>query len=172
MSPGMLRLAGELADGALPLLFPPEHYYSVCPYIEEGVAMRDPSLGEIDLAACIWVSLDEDRAAARQALAQKVAYYGHALSPLILERLGLTQADFAPIERALMAERDEPKALALVDERMLAIGVVGDAQDVIARIEPLAQAGARHISFGPPLGPDPLAAVRLLGGEVLPHFGS
>jgi 5,10-methylenetetrahydromethanopterin reductase len=170
MSPGMLRLAGELADGALPLLFPPEHYFGVRPYIEEGSATRDAGLGQLDLAACIWVSLGEDRAAARQALAQKVAYYGHALSPLILDRLGLTQADFAPIERALMAERDEPKALALVDERMLAIGVVGTARDVIARLEPLVQAGARHLSFGPPLGPDPLAAVQLLGREVLPYF--
>jgi 5,10-methylenetetrahydromethanopterin reductase len=51
---------------------------------------------------------------------------------------------------------------------MLAIGVVGTARDVIARIAPLARAGARHLSFGPPLGPDPLAAVRLLGREVLP----
>jgi len=170
MSPGMLRLAGELADGALPLLFPPEHYFGVRPYIEEGIADRDASLGTLDLAACVWVSLDEDRAAARRALAQKVAYYGHALSPLILERLGLTREDFAPIERALTAERDEPKTLALVDERMLAIGVVGSARDAIARIEPLAQAGARHLSFGPPLGPDPLEAVRLLGREVLPYF--
>ncbi|MDQ2995633.1 MAG: LLM class flavin-dependent oxidoreductase, partial [Chloroflexota bacterium] len=151
---------------------PPEHYFGVRPYIEEGVAMRDSSLEALDLAACIWVSLDKDRAAARHALAQKVAYYGHALSPLILERLGLTQADFAPIERALISERDEPKALALVDERMLAIGVVGTARDVIARMEPLVQAGAQHLSFGPPLGPDPLAAVRLLGREVLPYFRS
>jgi 5,10-methylenetetrahydromethanopterin reductase len=142
----------------------------VRPYIEQGAATRDPSLGQLDLAACIWVSLDVDRAAARRALAQKVAYYGHALSPLILERLGLTRQDFAPIERALMADRDEPKALALVDERMLAIGVVGTARDVIGRIEPLVRAGARHISFGPPLGLDPLAAVRLLGREVLPYF--
>ncbi|HJZ49528.1 MAG TPA: LLM class flavin-dependent oxidoreductase [Roseiflexaceae bacterium] len=172
LSPGMLRLAGELADGALPLLFPPEHYFGVRPYIEEGIAKRDARLGALDLAACIWVSLAEDRAAARRALAHKVAYYGHALSPLILERLGLTRADFAPIERALVAERDEQKALALVDERMLAIGVVGSAQDVIARIAPLARADVRHISFGPPLGPDPLAAVQLLGREVLPYVRS
>jgi 5,10-methylenetetrahydromethanopterin reductase len=26
----------------------------------------------------------------------------------------------------------------------------------------------RHLSFGPPLGPDPLRAVELLGREVLP----
>ena len=40
------------------------------------------------------------------------------------------------------------------------------------RLAPLVAAGARHISFGPPLGPDPLAAVRLLGREVLPYFRS
>ena len=170
MSPGMLRLAGELADGALPLLFPPEHYFGVRPYIEEGLAARGRHLGELDFAACIWASLSEDRQAARRALAQKIAYYGHALSPLILERLGLTLADFAPIERALMVERDEAKACGMVDDRMLAIGVVGRAEDLIARLEPLAAAGARHLSFGPPLGPDPLRAVELLGREILPHF--
>ncbi|HYI14426.1 MAG TPA: LLM class flavin-dependent oxidoreductase, partial [Thermomicrobiales bacterium] len=36
MSPNMLRLAGELADGVLPLLFPPEHYVTVEPLIREG----------------------------------------------------------------------------------------------------------------------------------------
>jgi 5,10-methylenetetrahydromethanopterin reductase len=170
MSPGMLRLAGELADGALPLLFPPEHYFGVRPYVEQGMAVRDQRLGELDFAACIWVSLGEDRPAARHALAQKVAYYGHALSPLVLERLGLTRADFEPIERALVVERDERRACALVDERMLAIGVVGDARDVITRLEPLVQAGARHLSFGPPLGPEPLQALRMLGRDLLPHF--
>jgi len=47
---------------------------------------------------------------------------------------------------------------------------VGGAPDLIARLEPLVAAGARHLSFGPPLGPDPLRAVELLGQEVLPHF--
>lgn len=170
MSAGMLRLAGELADGVLPLLFPPEHYFQVWPYIEAGLAARSPDLGELDFAACIWASLSEDYAAARRALAQKIAYYGHALSPLILERLGLTVADFAAIEQALVAERDEAKATGMVDDRMLAIGVVGRAEDLIARLEPLVAAGVRHLSFGPPLGPDPLRAVELLGQYVLPHF--
>ena len=65
--------------------------------------------GGFDFAACIWASLDQDRAAARRALAQKVAYYGHALSPLIYERLGVTREDFRPIEHALMVERDEAR---------------------------------------------------------------
>jgi 5,10-methylenetetrahydromethanopterin reductase len=169
MGPKMLALSGELADGALPLLFPPEHYFGVLPYLQEGTARRGPGLGELDLAACIWVSLADDRAAARRVLAQKIAYYGHALGPLIWDRLGLVKEDFAPIEQAMMVERDEEKAIALVDERMLRIGIVGDAHDVIERLEPLVAAGARHLSFGPPLGPDPRQAVQLLG-QVVRHF--
>jgi 5,10-methylenetetrahydromethanopterin reductase len=169
MGPKMLALAGELADGALPLLFPPEHFFGVRPHLAAGVATRHPQLAPLDFALCVWVSLAADQAAARRALAQKIAYYGHALGPLIYERLGLTRADFRPIEHAMMVEQDEEKAIRLVDERMLRIGLVGGVHDVIERLEPLVAAGANHLSFGPPLGPDPLAAVHLLG-QVINYF--
>lgn len=172
MGPRMLRLAGELADGVLPLLFPPEHFFTVWPIVQEGFALRASTLGDLDFAACIWASLDADPQAARRALALKVAYYGHSLSPMILGRLGLTRADFDPIQQALTVERNADRAVDLVTESMLAIGVIGRAGDIIARLEPLAQAGARHLSFGPPLGPVPTAALEILGGEVLPHFRS
>jgi 5,10-methylenetetrahydromethanopterin reductase len=172
MGPKMLRLSGEIGDGALPLLLPPEHYFDVRPILEEGVKERDPALGALDFACCVWVSLSSDVDAARRALAEKVAYYGSALSPTILERLSLTREDFAIIERVVVKERDMDKACSLVDERMLRIGVVGGSKDVIRRLEPLAEAGARHLSFGPPLGPDPLKAVEILGREVLPYFRS
>jgi 5,10-methylenetetrahydromethanopterin reductase len=125
---------------------------------------------DIDLAACIWVSLSDDLHAAETALRDKIAYYGAGLSPLILERLGVTKDEFAPIERAIMTERDPDKARALVTEKMLRIGIVGTADDLIARLEPLVAMGARHLSFGPPLGPDPLAAVVQIGRHVIPHF--
>ncbi len=169
MGPKMLRLAGELADGVLPLLFPPEHYFGVKPYLDQGCATRPAELAPLDFAACLWVSLAEDGNAARRVLAQKIAYYGHALGPLIYERLGVTREDFLPIEHAMMVERDEEKAIKLVDERMLRIGVVGQPQDVIERLEPLVAAGAQHLSFGPPLGPDVLQAIQLLG-QVVQHF--
>jgi 5,10-methylenetetrahydromethanopterin reductase len=170
MGPEMVRLSGEIGNGALPLLFPPEHYFTVRPLLEEGMKSRDPALGAFDFACCVWVSLASDPRAARRALAEKIAYYGSALSPLILERLSLTREDFAIIERAVVEERDMEKASSLVDERMLRIGVAGGPKQVIERLEPLVEKGARHLSFGPPLGPDPLEAVELLGREVLPYF--
>jgi 5,10-methylenetetrahydromethanopterin reductase len=170
MGPRMLELAGELADGALPLLFPPEHYHAVKPLIGKGIEQRDPALGRLDFPACIWVSLAKDPAAARHVLAEKIAYYGYALSPLILDRLGLTVADFGPIKQAISVENNVEKAIGLITDQMLQIGVVGRPQDLISRLEPLVQAGVDHLSFGPPLGPDRLEAIELLGRDVIPHF--
>ncbi len=170
LSPKMLEALGEHADGGLPLLLPPEHYTTVLPYIQAGAARAGRSLDQIDLAACIWCSLSDDRDAAQAALADKIAYYGHAMSALIWERLGLTQDDFRPIENAVMRARDLAKARALVTPQMLRIGVVGTPFDLIERLEPLVAQGVRHLSFGPPLGPDPAHAIRLIGQHIIPHF--
>ncbi len=169
MGPKMLQLAGEMADGVLPLLFPPEHYFNVKPLVDKGLAGRTSRAVGFDFAACVWVSLSSERGAAEEVLAQKIAYYGASLSPLILGQLGVDPSEFAPIQHALTVEEDERKALDLVNERMMRIGVVGQPQDVIDRLEPLVAAGATHLSFGPPLGPDRLEAIRLLG-QVIAYF--
>jgi len=170
LSPRMLALIGEQADGGLPLLFPPEHLANVLPHVQEGAARAGRSLADADLAACIWVSIGQDSARAEDVLRDKIAYYGHALSPMIWQALGVEQADFAPIAQAVNVERDAAKARRLVDERMLRIGITGSPAQIIARLEGLVSLGARHISFGPPLGYDPLEAVQTLGREVLPYF--
>ena len=172
MGPRLLGLAGELADGALPLLLPPEHYTTVRPLIEAGMARRAAARGPLDLAACVWVSVAEDGTAARRALAEKVAYYGQALGDLIHARLGVTREAFAPITRAAMAERDLGRAAAMVTDAMLAIGIAGPPEAVVDRLLPLVHAGVRHVSLGPPLGPDPVRAVDLLGRRVLPRLAA
>jgi len=170
MGPRMLRLAGEVADGVLPLLFPPEHFATVRPLVEEGAAAAYRSMETLDLAACIWVSLSDDYAAAEAVLRDKIAYYGAGFGPLIFDRLGVTKEDFAPIEHAIQTERDPLKARALVNDKMLRIGIVGTSANLIERLETLVAMGARHLSFGPPLGPDPIEAVRIIGQTVIPHF--
>ncbi len=171
MSPKMLALIGAQADGGLPLLLPPEHYTEVMGYVADGARGAGRDLAEVDVAACVWASVSNDRAAARAALAEKVAYYGHAFSPLILSRLGLSHADLTDIERVAQREGDIARAAAMVTDSMLRVGVVGTPVDLLPRLEWLAEQGARHLSFGPPLGPDPLAAIEMLGREVLPYFG-
>lgn len=170
MSPKMLEAIGEVADGGLPLLFPPEHYQNVIPLVEKGAQWAGRALAEIDIAACIWCSVSENRDAAIDVLKEKIAYYGHALSPTILANLGLTHDDFVEIEHAVMVENNLEKAKAMVTDPMLQIGIAGSSKDLITRIEKLVGMGATHISFGPPLGPNLIEAVETIGREVIPYF--
>jgi 5,10-methylenetetrahydromethanopterin reductase len=170
MSPRMLALIGSTADGGLPLLFPPEHFAEVHRYIQAGALKAGRDLSEVDVAACIWCSVSADRLAAERVLREKIAYYGHSLSPLILQRLGVDRREFEPIQHALVADQDLESAVAMVSPDMLRIGVVGTAQDLVPRLEQLVDLGARHLSFGPPLGPDPFEALAVLGRDVLPRF--
>ena len=170
MSPLMLEEIGAIADGGLPLLFPPEHYATVLPHIERGLERAGRSLDDIDLAACIWCSVSADRAAAEAMLAEKIAYYGHAMSPLILRQLGLDHADFEPIRRAIHLDHDLAAARKLVTPRMMRIGIAGTTAALNDRLEQLIKLGARHLSFGPPLGPDIAAAIQAIGRDVIPRF--
>ncbi len=170
MSPKMLEEIGAVADGGLPLLFPPEHYQAVMPYIRRGLERAGRSAAEVDVAACIWCSVSTDQQAAEAALADKIAYYGHAMSPLILAQLGLTQQDFEPIRHARHVEGDIGKARAMVTPQMLNIGIAGTTDRLNTRLAGLAGMGVRHMSFGPPLGPDILAAIHAIGRDVIPHF--
>ena len=170
MSPLMLEEIGAIADGGLPLLFPPEHYATVLPYIEKGLARAGRSLADIDLAACIWCSVSADQHSAEAMLADKIAYYGHAMSPLILQKLGLRREDFEPIRQAYHVAGNVKAARQLVTPQMMRIGIAGTSETLIARLEKLAALGVRHMSFGPPLGPDILAAINTLGRDVIPHF--
>lgn len=167
MSPKMLALAGAEADGVLALLYPPEHYTVAMEQVGTGIAGagRDPA--EMDRPACVWCSVATDADAARRPLAEKIAYYGASFAPYLLQRAGLSVADFAPIQAALAAGEPD-RARTLVTGKMLSLGIAGTPEDVIARCRGLIGAGARHLSFGPPLGPDLNEAVDLLGTKVLP----
>ena len=167
MGPRMLELAGELCDGALPLLFPPEHFPVAAGQVATGLARagRDPA--GFDLAACVWCSIDPDGERAERALAGKIAYYGSSFSPYLMERAGIARQEFGPIQAAMNAG-EVGRAVSLVTPAMLKLGIAGDAAALTSRCQTLVDQGAHHLSFGPPLGPDPLAAVRLLGTEVLP----
>jgi 5,10-methylenetetrahydromethanopterin reductase len=167
MGPRMLAMAGMHADGALPLLYPPETYPAARAAVASGtVASGTGAVGrDVDVPACFWVSLSDDPAAARNALAEKLAYYGSSFGADLLAAAGLRPEDFAAAARLAHAGRP---AAALVDDRMLSLGVAGDAAAVLARCQGLRALGAEHLSFGPPLGPDPVAAIGRLGESVLP----
>lgn len=169
MGPRMLELAGEVANGVLPLLFPPEYFALAAARVMAGARRAGREVLSIDLAACIWCSVDEDVDRARRALAIKVAYYGASFSPILLARAGLSLEDFRPIQAAMAAGAVE-RATDLVTPAMLRLGVAGGVDELVSRCRGLIEAGAAHLSFGPPIGPDLIESVRLIGTQALPRL--
>ena len=167
MGPLMLNLAGRVADGALPLLLPPERYLYAAARINEGARQSGRELNSIDVAACIWCSFDDNKARAKRALASKIAYYGASFSPDLLAGVSLTVLDFRSIQQAMSNGQTE-HATDLVTPAMLSLGVAGGVDEIVEATARLVAAGARHISFGPPLGPNPAQAIAALGKRVLP----
>ncbi len=165
MAPRMLALIGEVADGGLPLLYPPEVFTESLSHIAAGLARAGRQLDDIDVAACIWVSVDDDAGRARRPMAEKLAYYGASFSADVLDRVGVD-----PIVLTELRNLGPAEGAALLPPEMLTLGVSGSPDEVVERCRGLIDAGARHVSFGPPLGPDRLTAVRLLGEAVIPFL--
>ena len=163
MSPRMLALIGEIADGGLPLLYPPESFADTMSHIADGLARSGRQPGDIDVAACIWVSVDTDPRRARHPMEEKLAYYGASFAPSVLARVGVDPASLVALRDA-----DPAEAAAALPPAMMSLGVSGTPDEVAERCRRLVVDGATHISFGPPLGPDRTGAVRLLGEHVIP----
>jgi 5,10-methylenetetrahydromethanopterin reductase len=171
MGPKMLEMTGRYADGALPLCLPPRHVFNVMEQLARGAQRGGRTLEDLDVAACIWCSIDEDRDQARRVLARFIAQYSGSLSTDALVANGLDPEEFARTQALLDDGREEDAVRSvLTSASMLDLGVVGGAADVLEQCETLMAAGARHISFGPPMGPDLAKAVALLGEQVLPEL--
>jgi 5,10-methylenetetrahydromethanopterin reductase len=69
---------------------------------------------------------------------------------------------------AALRELEPADAAAAVPPAMMSLGISGEPGAIVERCMQLIAAGASHLSFGPPLGPERRAAVRLLGEAVLP----
>ena len=155
MSPRMLALVGEVADGGLPLLYPPESFAETMTHIDDGLARAGRTAADVDVAACIWVSVDDDPERARRPLAEKLAYYGASFSPRRPGPCWCRRGHGRSLRDADPATDPD-----LVPPAMMSLGISGTPDEVVERCRSLVAAGARHVSFGPPLGPDRLRAVR------------
>jgi 5,10-methylenetetrahydromethanopterin reductase len=164
--PQVLELMGEVADGGLPIVFPPETIDHVVERINVGAACSGRTLETFDLAACVWWSVAETRTEAEDALRYLIAYYGPSLRLETLAPIGLAPADFDAV-RAAWHEGDMPRAMKLLDERMFRLAIYGDPDQMRERVSWLASRGVTQINLGPPLGPNPEQALRVTAERVI-----
>jgi 5,10-methylenetetrahydromethanopterin reductase len=171
MGPKLLQLAGRYADGALPLCLPPRHLHNVMPRLAVGAEKGGRSVDELDVAACVWCAVDDDRDVARRLLARHIAIYSGSLSADALVENGLDPEEFARTQARMLEGREDDAIRSVLESTsMLELGIVGGADEVVEQCGALVDAGARHISFGPPLGADGAAALALLSRAVVPRI--
>jgi alkanesulfonate monooxygenase SsuD/methylene tetrahydromethanopterin reductase-like flavin-dependent oxidoreductase (luciferase family) len=135
LGPQMLRLAGELADGALLNWATPEHIARSRALVAEGAARagRDPR--PVALTMYIRVCVDDDAAAARQALGRQVLGYAMTMpgTPPTAGYRGLfTSMGFGEIlseleERRSRGEDFDALLAAVPDEMLTSVGYYGPA---------------------------------------------
>ncbi len=163
----MLKLAGKIADGALPILFPPEYAQTAVPTIMEA-AKTAGRKEEIDIAGCIWFSISKKNELAEDALRSLIAYYAPHIPSTVLGRIGISPAEVASIEAAFRKDGLE-EAKKLVTPKMYRMAISGTPDQCLERIAELVKLGVTQINIGPPIGPDLEEAIRLIGTEVAPQ---
>jgi F420-dependent oxidoreductase-like protein len=75
IGPNNTKLAGEIADGWIPTLFSPEHVAELRPLLQEGADRSGRSLHGFDIAPTVYLSINDDIAAARDLMRPLLALY-------------------------------------------------------------------------------------------------
>jgi probable F420-dependent oxidoreductase len=148
LSPAMLRLAGEIADGVLLWLCSPSYIREVVvPSVAAGRERAGRTLDGFDIAPAVPAALTEDRAAAFGALRRElIPYFGLPFYRTMIERSGFG-ADIAAYDAAA-GDLDAMQA-AISDEFLEQLTAVGDEQAVRAGIDRYHEAGASSPCVGP-----------------------
>jgi alkanesulfonate monooxygenase SsuD/methylene tetrahydromethanopterin reductase-like flavin-dependent oxidoreductase (luciferase family) len=148
LSPAMLRLAGEVADGVLLWLCVPEYISSVVlPEVRAGRERAGQGLEGFDVVPAVPSGVVPDRAKAYAGLRRElVTYFGLPFYRAMIERAGFGE-EIAAFDAA---GGDFEQMQGAISERFLAdLAGVGDEDAVRAGIERYRQAGASSPCVGP-----------------------
>ena len=154
MGPRMTSLAGEIADGWLPMFYSPEAEALLTEPLDEGLAEAGRAAADIDVAAIVPVAAGPDLAACRDALRPFFALYiggmgarGRNFYADLITRQGHGAAAEAIAEAYLAGRRGEAAAAvpdALVDEMAL----VGPIERIVERLEAWKQSRVGTLILG------------------------
>ncbi len=159
LSPGMLRLAGEIADGVILWLCNP-HYIRdvVVPQVRIGRDRAERTLEGFSIVAAVPGALTDDHAAAYDAMrTDLLAYFGLPFYRAMIERSGFGE-DLAAYDAA--GGEFEAMRAAISDDFLDVLTAVGDEDAVRAGIMRYADAGATSPCIGPIARTDFTATLR------------
>lgn len=159
LNPGMLRLAGEVADGVLLNYLPASHVPACVAHVREGEAKAGREPGSCTVYGYVHVGVAEREDGIELARRDLFSYVVVDAYAQAFRDAGF--GDEVDEVRARHAEKDRDGALAAVSDRFVdAIDIMGDAAHVRASVQAYVDAGIEVPVVMPlPWGPDRMGVV-------------
>jgi len=155
IGPRNTQLAGEIADGWIPIFFSPEHVGELRPLLEEGAARAGRSLDGFDIAPTVNVVIDDDLQRARDLMRPFIALYVGGMGSreqnfynALAARYGFEDAAHTVQDLYLEGRRDEAAA-AVPDELVDTVTLCGPADRVRERLAIYRDAGVGTLGVTP-----------------------
>jgi len=163
----MLRLAGEVADGALVNASHPGDFVTALELLREG--RFGHNLDDFDVGAYASFSVSSDSEEAERAARPVVAFIVAGSPKSVLEKHEIPDADLKALTEAF-GHGIREAARQVTPEMISSFSICGTPEECINRISELEKAGVTQVVIGSPIGPDRKDAIRLVGEEIIPHF--
>jgi F420-dependent oxidoreductase-like protein len=154
LTPAGMALAGEMADGWLPVFFSPRHYQTVIrPHLARGAARagRTPS----EVAVCVYqpVVVTDDLAAGRDAVRAHLALYVGGMGSReknyynqLFREYGFEE-EAVRIQDLYLARRREEAMRAVTDEMVDLVTIIGPVEECRRRLAELGTAGVAEVAM-------------------------
>jgi alkanesulfonate monooxygenase SsuD/methylene tetrahydromethanopterin reductase-like flavin-dependent oxidoreductase (luciferase family) len=167
LSPGMLRLSGEIADGVVLWLCTPNYIRDVVvPTVAEGRAKAGKSPEGFDIVAAVPSAVTSDPDAAKAQLrSELIPYFSLPFYRSMIERSGFEE-DLAAFDGHL-EEGDLDAAVAGISDRFLSsLAAIGSADEAAATVRRYAESGATSPCLGGVSKTDFDATLEALAGSL------
>ncbi len=167
LSPGMLRLAGEIADGVMLWLCNPDYIRDVVvPAVREGREKAGRDLEGFDIVAAVPSAVTSEPAEARGRLRQELLpYFSLPFYRTMLERSGY-EDDVAGFDEAMTGDGPEAAADAISDRFLGRLAAIGSADEAVAAMRGYRDAGASSPCVGPVAKTDFDSTLEALAGAL------
>ncbi len=155
IGPRNTQLAGEIADGWIPIFFSPENVGELRPLLEEGAARSGRSLDGFDIAPTVNVSIGDDLEASRDLMRPFIALYVGGMGSreqnfynALAQRYGFGDAAKRIQDLYLEGRKDEAAA-AVPDDLVDTVTLCGPADRVRERLAIYRDAGVGTLGITP-----------------------
>jgi F420-dependent oxidoreductase-like protein len=155
IGPKNTELAGEIADGWIPVFFSPEHVSDVRELLEAGARRAERSLDGFDMAPSVSTYVSEDRERARDLMRPALALYIGGMGSRkqnfynqLVQRYGFEDAA-RTVQDLYLDGKKEEAAAALPDELIDLVTLCGPKEHVRDRLAAFREAGVGTLMINP-----------------------